>query len=89
MFKRGNRLRWGEHHHDLFDVTAGFFKPNYVGNLVKSWIPSHDEIEQKLKEGAKVADIGCGYGISTILMTKAFPHSQFFGADNHTPSIES
>jgi len=88
MFKTGKGLRWGEHHHDLFDGTARFFKPNYVGNLVKSWIPSLDGIEQKLKGGAKVADVGCGYGISTILMAQAYPNSQFFGFDNHTPSIE-
>ncbi|MDN5845102.1 MAG: class I SAM-dependent methyltransferase [Candidatus Nitrosocosmicus sp.] len=89
MFKTGKGLRWGEHHHDLFDGTARFFKPNYVGNLIQSWIPSLDGIEQKLHEGARVADIGCGYGVSTILMAKAFPNSHFFGFDNHTPSIET
>jgi 2-polyprenyl-3-methyl-5-hydroxy-6-metoxy-1,4-benzoquinol methylase len=81
-------LRWGEHHHDLFEGTARFFKPNYVGNLVSSWIPSLDGVEEKLKQGAKVADIGCGYGISTILMAKAYPNSKFYGFDNHGPSIE-
>jgi SAM-dependent methyltransferase len=88
MFKTGKGLRWGEHHHDLFEGTARFFKPSYIGNLVQSWIPSLDGVEQKLKEGANVADIGCGYGVSTILMAKAFPNSHFFGFDNHTPSIE-
>ncbi len=88
MFKTGKGLRWGEHHHDLFEGTAKFFKPNYVGNLVSSWIPSLDGVEEKLKQGAKVADIGCGYGISTILMAKAYPNSKFYGFDNHGPSIE-
>src|SRR5687768_3135814 len=88
MFKTGKGLRWGEHHHDLFEGTARFFKPNYVGNLVSSWIPSLEGIEEKLKQGAKVADIGCGYGISTILMSKAYPNSKFYGFDNHAPSIE-
>jgi SAM-dependent methyltransferase len=88
MFKTGKGLRWGEHHHDLFEGTARFFKPNYVGNLVSSWIPSLEEVEEKLKQGAKVADIGCGYGISTILMAKAYPNSKFYGFDNHGPSIE-
>src|SRR6187455_3293079 len=60
----------------------------YVGNLVSSWIPSLEGVQEKLKSGAKVADIGCGYGISTILMAKAFPNSKFHGFDNHTPSIE-
>jgi SAM-dependent methyltransferase len=89
MFKTGKGLRWGEHNHDLFEGTARFFKPNYVGNLVSSWIPSLDGVEEKLKqEGSKVADIGCGYGISTILMAKAYPNSKFYGFDNHGPSIE-
>jgi 2-polyprenyl-3-methyl-5-hydroxy-6-metoxy-1,4-benzoquinol methylase len=88
MFKTGKGLRWGEHHHDLFEGTARFFKPNYVGNLVSTWIPSLNGVEEKLKQGAKVADIGCGYGISTILMAKAYPNSKFYGFDNHGPSIE-
>jgi 2-polyprenyl-3-methyl-5-hydroxy-6-metoxy-1,4-benzoquinol methylase len=88
VFKTGKGLRWGEHNHDLFEGTARFFKPNYVGNLVSSWIPSLDGIEEKLKQGAKVADIGCGYGISTILMAKAYQNSKFYGFDNHNPSIE-
>jgi SAM-dependent methyltransferase len=88
MFQRGKGLRWSEHNHDLFEGTARFFKPNYVGNLVSSWIPSLDGVEEKLKQGAKVADIGCGYGISTILMAKAYPNSKFYGFDNHGPSIE-
>lgn len=88
MFKSGKGLRWGEHHHDLFEGSALFYKPNYVGNLVSSWIPSLDGVEKKLKQGGKVADIGCGYGISTILMAKAYPNSKFYGFDNHGPSIE-
>ncbi|HEY7109628.1 MAG TPA: class I SAM-dependent methyltransferase [Nitrososphaeraceae archaeon] len=88
MFKSGKGLRWGEHDHDLFEGSALFYKPNYVGNLVSSWIPSLDGVEQKLKQGGKVADIGCGYGISTILMAQAYPNSRFYGFDNHNASIE-
>jgi SAM-dependent methyltransferase len=88
MFKSGKGMKWGEHHHDLFEGSALFYKPNYVGNLVSSWIPSLDGVEKKLQQGAKVADIGCGYGISTILMAKAYPNSKFYGFDNHGPSIE-
>ena len=88
MFKTGKGLRWGEHHHDLHAGSALFYKPNYVGNLLSSWIPSLEGVEDKLKQGAKVADMGCGYGISTILMAKAYSNSEFYGFDNHGPSIE-
>src|SRR3954449_5395682 len=66
IFKSGKGLRWGEHHHDLFEGTAKFFKPNYMSNLIPSWIPSLEGMQEKLKEGAKVADIGCGYGVPTV-----------------------
>ncbi|MGD1835383.1 MAG: class I SAM-dependent methyltransferase [Nitrososphaeraceae archaeon] len=87
-FKTGKGLRWGDHHDDLFEGTARFFKPNYLGNLISSWIPSLNGVEKKLKQGAKVADIGCGYGISTIIMAKTYPNSKFYGFDNHSISIE-
>jgi 2-polyprenyl-3-methyl-5-hydroxy-6-metoxy-1,4-benzoquinol methylase len=88
MFRTGKGLRWGEHHHDLFEGTARFYKASYIGNIVQSWIPSLDGVEQKLNDGAKVGDIGCGYGISTMIMAKAYPNSNFYGYDNHGPSIE-
>ncbi len=89
IFKSGKGLRWGEHHHDLFEGTAKFFKPNYMGNLIQSWIPSLEGVEEKLKNGAKVADIGCGYGIPSIIMAKEYPNSKFYGFDNHKLSIEA
>jgi SAM-dependent methyltransferase len=88
IFQTGEGLRWGDHHHDLFEGTAKFFRPSYMSNLVQSWIPSLEGVEERLKEGAKVADIGCGYGVSTVIMAKAYPNSKFYGFDNHPPSIE-
>lgn len=88
IFQTGEGLRWGEHHHDLFEGTAKFFRPSYMSNLVQSWIPSLEGVEERLKNGAKVADIGCGYGVSTAIMAKAYPNSHFYGFDNHAPSIE-
>ena len=78
---------WHEHHHDLYEGTERFFRPNYIGNLVSSWIPALDDVEEKLRVGAKVADIGCGYGASTIIMAKEYPNSTFYGFDYHEPSI--
>jgi SAM-dependent methyltransferase len=90
-FKTGKGIAWGEHDKDLYQGTERFFKPLYAANLVSSWIPALDsgKVEQRLKQGdLKVADIGCGHGISTILMAKAYPNSKFYGFDNHLASIE-
>jgi SAM-dependent methyltransferase len=88
-FKTGKGLGWGDHNHYLFEGTERFFKPNYVANLITSWIPALDGVENKLINGrAKVADVGCGHGVSTILMAKAYPNSKIVGFDLHKPSIE-
>jgi len=86
-FKTGKGVGWHEHHHDLFRGTERFFRPGYIANLTKSWIPALDGVEEKLRNGAKVADIGCGLGASTILMAKEFPKSEFYGFDYHEGSI--
>lgn len=87
-FRTGEGVGWHEHHHDLFHGTERFFRPNYAANLISSWIPSLEGVEAKLRAGAKVADVGCGLGASTILMAKEYPNSQFFGFDYHGGSIE-
>jgi SAM-dependent methyltransferase len=87
-FRTGKGVGWHEHHHDLFHGTERFFRPGYIANLITQWIPALDGVEEKLKRGAKVADIGCGLGSSTILMAKAFPKSELFGFDYHDKSIE-
>jgi SAM-dependent methyltransferase len=89
-FRTGKGLGWGDHHHYLFQGTERFFKPSYVANLIANWIPALDGVEDKLKstQGAKIADVGCGHGASTILMAKAYPNSKIVGFDYHKPSIE-
>jgi 2-polyprenyl-3-methyl-5-hydroxy-6-metoxy-1,4-benzoquinol methylase len=88
-FKNGGGLLWGEHDPDLFVGTERFFRPGYATHLVASWIPSLAGVEEKLKAGGKVADIGCGHGSSTIIMAQAYPASKFWGFDNHETSIET
>lgn len=88
-FKTGEGFGWHEHHHDLFRGTELFFRPGYIANLVSAWIPALDGVEGKLKSGAKVADVGCGLGASTIIMAKAFPESEFVGFDYHDKSIDT
>ncbi len=86
--REGKGLGWPEHHNDLFIGTQKFFRPSYLANLVGAWLPSLDGVVPKLQRGARVADVGCGLGSSTIIMAKAFPKSQFIGFDYHAESIE-
>ena len=86
-FRTGGGMGWHEHDHRLFRGTERFFRPGYKANLVAEWIPALDGVQEKLERGAKVADIGCGHGASTIIMAEAFPKSQFFGFDYHDASI--
>lgn len=86
-FRNGTGVRWGDHAGCLFCATGAFFRPGYVNNIVPNWIPALNGVEDKLKEGGRVADIGCGVGFSTLLMAEAFPKAQFVGFDFHEPSI--
>ncbi|MGC1684081.1 MAG: class I SAM-dependent methyltransferase [Candidatus Acidiferrales bacterium] len=87
-FRSGKGLGWHEHDHDLFHGTERFFRPNYRAHLIGEWIPALEGVEAKLKAGARVADVGCGLGTSTILMAQAYPNSTFTGFDYHDRSIE-
>lgn len=88
-FRTGRGFGWHEHDGDLFCGTEMFFRPSYSGNLINSWLPALDGVVAKLEAGAYAADVGCGYGASTILMAQAFPHSTFVGYDYHAGSIEA
>ncbi len=87
-FRHGTGVRWGDHAGCLFCATGAFFRPGYVNNIVQAWIPALNGVEAKLRSGAKVADVGCGVGFSTLLMAEAYPESEFTGYDFHAPSIE-
>ena len=86
-FKSGKGVAWGEQAGCLFCAVARLFRPGYVNALVQEWLPSLNGVAAKLEAGAKVADVGCGHGLSTLLMARAFPRSQFIGYDFHPGSI--
>ena len=88
-FRTGEGMEWGEHHPCLFRGTERFFRASYNAHLISSWLPALDGAVGKLERGARVADVGCGHGASTILMAKSFPNSEFVGIDYHAPSIQT
>ncbi len=87
-FRSGEGMGWHEHDRRLFRGTERFFRPGYRGHLVSEWIPALEGVQEKLEQGARVADVGCGHGASTIIMAEAFPNSEFIGFDYHDASIE-
>ncbi len=89
LARTGDGLGWHEHNADVHDGCERFFRPGYHAHLVAEWLPALDGVVDKLTAGARVADVGCGHGASTILMAQAFPASRFVGSDYHTASIET
>lgn len=88
-FKTGKGVSWGDHDERLYCGVAAFYRNAYRGSLVSEWLPALDGVTAKLERGAKVADVGCGHGHSTVLMAQAYPKSKFWGFDAHEDSIKS
>jgi SAM-dependent methyltransferase len=87
-FATGTGVPWHAHDPELFAGTERFFRPGYAANLISNWIPALDDVQAKLEAGAKVADVGCGHGASTLIMAQAYPNSSFVGFDYHQPSVQ-
>jgi 2-polyprenyl-3-methyl-5-hydroxy-6-metoxy-1,4-benzoquinol methylase len=88
-FRSGRGLGWHEHNRRLFCGTEMFFRTGYRTHLISAWLPALHGVVERLRSGARVADIGCGHGASTILMAQAFPLSEFVGVDYHDESVST
>ena len=89
LARSGDGLGWHDHNSDVHEGCERFFRPGYLANLVDAWLPALDGVVDKLRRGGRVADIGCGFGASTVLMASAFPASRFVGSDYHEASIQT
>jgi 2-polyprenyl-3-methyl-5-hydroxy-6-metoxy-1,4-benzoquinol methylase len=87
-FRTGEGVGWHEHDDDVFVGCDAFYRPGYVADLVPTWIPALDGVVEKLTSGARIADVGCGLGSSSVLLGQAFPQSTVVGSDYHAESIE-
>ena len=88
-FRGNGKMGWGEHHHHLFEGTEWFFRTGYRAMLATAWIPALTGVHEKLTAGARVADVGCGHGASSVVIAEAYPASHVYGFDLHTPSIQT
>ncbi|CAN5246825.1 class I SAM-dependent methyltransferase [soil metagenome] len=88
-FRTGEGVGWGEHHHELYEGCERFFGPSYTAFLTSTWIPALDGVEAKLRQGARIADVGCGQGASTLLLAAAYPNSTVVGFDPHPGSLDA
>jgi 2-polyprenyl-3-methyl-5-hydroxy-6-metoxy-1,4-benzoquinol methylase len=86
-FQTGTGFGWGEHDHDVFEGCRRFFEPGYRANIVQSWIPALDGVAERLAEGGRVADVGCGHGASSIVIAEGYPKATVHGTDAHEGSI--
>lgn len=89
LARSGDGLGWHEHNADVHEGCERFFRPGYLANLVDGWLPALDGVVAKLEAGAQVADVGCGFGASTVLMAQAYPRSSFVGSDYHQGSVST
>jgi len=88
-FRSGDGVPWGDHDERLHHGVSIFYRNAYRASLVPEWLPALDGVVEKLERGARVADVGCGHGHSTVLMASAFERSRFVGIDTHAASLEA
>lgn len=88
VFRTGKGIPYSEY--GMHGIQAGFTKPTFLNLLVKEWLPSIADVDERLRRpGARIADIGCGDGWAAITVAEAYPAARVDGYDSDRDSIEA
>jgi 2-polyprenyl-3-methyl-5-hydroxy-6-metoxy-1,4-benzoquinol methylase len=86
-FRTGEGIGWGEHHSDLHEGAARFFKTACQA-LLPGWIEELDGVASRLRAGGRIADVGCGQGGAALTLAGGFSVASVVGIDSHGPSVD-
>lgn len=88
-FASGDGLSWSDQDGHVHTGCERFFRPGYVNFLASVWVPALDGVEDRLRTGIRVLDVGCGRGASTIHLGQRYQRSTITGVDPHEGSVEA
>jgi SAM-dependent methyltransferase len=86
-FREGAGLPYDHQDADVYRGIERFYLPAYTANLTTTWIPALTGVQDKLLAGARIADVACGHGVSTLLLAQTYPRCEVVGFDYHAGSI--
>ncbi|MEE9178860.1 MAG: class I SAM-dependent methyltransferase [Acidimicrobiia bacterium] len=88
-YRHGGGVSWEQFGPDMRTGQAEMNRPWFLAALGSDWFPSVPELHDRLLQGGRVADIGCGEGWSSIAIALAYPNVTVDAFDVDTPSIEN
>jgi 2-polyprenyl-3-methyl-5-hydroxy-6-metoxy-1,4-benzoquinol methylase len=90
-FRKGGGVAYADYGDDLHESQAAFSRPLFENLLGKEWLPAVPEVHERLSspEPARVADVACGQGRSSIEIARAYPNALVDGIDSDRASIEA
>jgi len=89
-YRTGDGVPYGDYGSDLYQAQAAFTRPMFVRLLAQEWLPALSDVDARLRADppARVADLACGGGVSTVAIAKGYPKVSVDGIDLDAPSIE-
>ena len=83
-------MPYGDYGADLVEGQSAFTRPMFLHLLGQEWLPSVPAVHARLLADppARVADVACGGGVSSLAIARAYPNALVDGIDLDEPSIE-